>query len=81
MKENNEDISNLDLATISKKIIEKRISMGMSQAEFAKYMNVCQSMVSKWESGCYNFTIKSLREICYRLNLDLNLNIYNKENN
>ena len=81
MKENNEDIINLDLTSISKKIEEKRLSMDMSQAEFAKYMNVCQSMVSKWESGSYNFTIKSLREICHRLDLDLNLNIYNKENN
>ena len=78
----NEGNSNLDLSSfISKKIEEKRISMNMNQAEFAKYMNVCQSMVSKWESGTYNFTIKSLREVCQRLDLDLNLNINTKENN
>jgi transcriptional regulator with XRE-family HTH domain len=45
--------------------------MGMTQKEFADYMGVTQGMVSKWESREYNFTIKSLNEICQKLNLEL----------
>jgi transcriptional regulator with XRE-family HTH domain len=80
MEKNTTKIANLDLGIISKRIEEKRLSMDMNQAEFAKYMDVSQSMVSKWESGSYNFTIKTLREICHRLDLDLNLDINSKEN-
>ena len=34
-------------------------------------MGVTQGMVSKWESRDYNFTIRSLNEICEKLELDL----------
>jgi transcriptional regulator with XRE-family HTH domain len=47
----------------------------MTQAEFAKYMGVSQGMVSKWESREYNFTIKSLNEICQKLNMQMCLEI------
>lgn len=43
--------------------------------EFAEYMNVSQGMVSKWESREYNFTIRSLNEICEKLHLSLNLDM------
>lgn len=45
--------------------------MHMSQKEFATYMGVSQSMVSKWESREYNFTTKALNEICKKLNLPI----------
>ncbi len=34
-------------------------------------MGVTQGMVSKWESRDYNFTIRSLNEICEKLGLNL----------
>ena len=43
----------------------------MTQKEFAAFMGVTQGMVSKWESRDYNFTIRSLNEICEKLELDL----------
>ena len=43
------------------------------QIEFAEYMGVTQGMVSKWESREYNFTIKSLNEICEKLDLELSV--------
>lgn len=49
--------------------------MGMTQMEFAKFMGVTQGMVSKWESRDYNFTIRSLNEICQKLDLTLTVNI------
>ncbi len=49
--------------------------MNMTQKEFAEYMDVSQGMVSKWESREYNFTIRSLNEICEKLHLSLNLDM------
>lgn len=50
-------------AVVAAVILKKRISLGMNQKEFASYMGVSQGMISKWESGNYNFTIDSLCEI------------------
>ncbi len=61
----------IEMARISAKIEECRIDMNMTQTEFAHYMGVSQGMISKWESREYNFTIKSLNEICEKLNLEL----------
>lgn len=63
----------IELAKISAQIERCRLDMRMSQKEFAAYMGVSQGMVSKWESREYNFTIKSLNEICQKLNLKFNI--------
>lgn len=63
----------VELAKISAKIERSRLDLGMTQKEFADYMGVTQGMVSKWESREYNFTIKSLNEICQKLGLSLSL--------
>ena len=60
----------IELAQISAKIERRRIEMGMTQKEFADYMGVSQGMISKWESREYNFTIKSLNDICDRIGLE-----------
>lgn len=67
----NEVKTMVELAKISARIERCRIEMGMNQQEFAKYMGVTQGMVSKWESREYNFTIKTLNEICQKINLKL----------
>ncbi|MBK5247546.1 MAG: helix-turn-helix transcriptional regulator [Peptostreptococcaceae bacterium] len=59
------------LAKISGTIVKKRLDMNMNQKEFAVYMEVSQSMVSKWESENYNYSIESLAGICEKLNLKL----------
>lgn len=59
-----------ELAVISAKIEMKRNELGMNQKEFAKMMGVSQGMVSKWESGEYNFTIATLKDICSKLDLE-----------
>ncbi len=58
------------LAIIAAKIEMKRNEMGMNQKEFAKMMNVSQGMVSRWESGEYNFTVTTLKEICDKLDME-----------
>lgn len=65
----------IELARISAKIERCRLDLGMTQMEFAKFMGVTQGMVSKWESRDYNFTIRSLNEICQKLDLTLSVNI------
>ena len=65
----------VELAKISARIERCRLDMGMTQLEFAEYMGVSQGMVSKWESREYNFTIRSLNEICEKLNLEFSVNI------
>lgn len=65
----------IELAKISARIERCRIDMGMTQQEFADYMGVTQGMVSKWESREYNFTIRSLNEICQKINLQFSVSL------
>lgn len=63
----------VELAKISARIERCRLEMGMTQQEFAEYMGVTQGMVSKWESREYNFTIKTLNDICQKIDLELSV--------
>lgn len=65
----------VELAKISARIERCRMEMGMTQLEFAKYMGVSQGMVSKWESREYNFTIRTLNEICQKLDLEFSVEL------
>ncbi len=67
--------SAINLAKISARIERCRLDMGMTQQEFADYLGVTQGMVSKWEGREYNFTIKTLNEICEKVKLDLNISL------
>lgn len=57
------------LSEISFTIIKARAEKNMKQKEFASFMGVSQGMISKWESGDYNFTIKQMCDICEKLSL------------
>ena len=59
----------VELAKISAQIERYRVEKGMTQQQFADYMGVSQGMISKWESREYNFTIKTLNEICEKNDL------------
>ncbi len=63
------------LAEVSGSIVSRRMEMGMTQKEFSKYLGVSQSMVSKWESTDYNFTVKALADIAAKLDLDLTVRL------
>lgn len=54
-------------AIIGAEIYLIRTSKQMDQKEFAKFMGVSQGMVSRWESGTYNFSVATLAEICSKL--------------
>ena len=79
-KEKNE----IDLkGKISAAILNKRYELEMKQSEFAKYMGVSQSMISKWESGEYNFSCESIAQLD-KIGIELTVNdknlIKNSEN-
>ena len=56
------------LGKISASIVKRRM-------EFAGYLGVSQGMVSRWEGGDYNFSIKALSEIAEKLELELYINL------
>lgn len=66
-------------AEISSAITDERIKLGMTQKEFSDFMGVSQGMVSKWESGDYNFTISSISKIFDKLNMDFGFSIKKDE--
>lgn len=63
------------ISDISERITSERLKRSMTQKEFAAFMNVTQSMVSKWESAEYNFTIESLSKIFDKLGLDYHFSV------
>lgn len=67
------------LSVISAKIFTKRTQLGMDQKKFAKFIGVSQGMVSRWESGTYNFSISTLVGICEKLELSFEPQIFEKE--
>ena len=71
-----EQVNKLELIhEISMAIVRERKKLGMNQTEFAKFLGVTQGMVSKWESGEYNFTLENISNIFVKLNLDVNINV------
>lgn len=66
------------LGKISAAIVKKRIDLQMTQKNFANYLGVSQGMVSRWEGGDYNFTVKGIAEIAEKLDMELYINL--KEN-
>lgn len=58
---------------ISIKIYDYRIENGWSQKKLAEVLGVTQAMVSKLESGEYNYTIEQLWKVTRKLGLKLNI--------
>lgn len=61
------------MGLVSAAIIKYRAERDWNQKEMAEFMDVSQSMISKWESGMYNFTIFALTEICEKLEISLSV--------
>ena len=60
------------MSQISTAITKERMKLSMNQADFAKHIDATQSLVSRWEHGDYNFSIRKIAEIAASLNLDVN---------
>ena len=70
-------ISTKLMSQISSAIVKERLKLHMTQAEFAKHINVSQALVSRWERGNCNFSLKKVAEIASTLNLDVNISFCN----
>lgn len=51
------------MAQISNAITRERIKMRLTQKDFANHIGVTQALVSRWEHGDYNFSIKKLLKL------------------
>lgn len=67
------------VSQVTSAIIEERKRLGLDQKEFADKLGVSQSLVSEWENGNSNFTIKSLAEIADKLDICLDIKIGDRE--
>ena len=65
------------MAKISSRILRERLDRKLSQEEFARLLGVSQVMVSKWESGDYNFSIKKAVHIFNKLNVSFDIHFSN----
>ena len=69
------------LAKISATIFKARIDRGLTQKEFASLLGVSQSMISKWESEDYNFSVEALSNICDKLDWDMSVEMKPRSSN
>lgn len=61
------------MAQISTAITKERLKLHMNQKDFANHIHASQSLISRWEHGDYNFSIKKLSEVAASLNLDVDI--------
>lgn len=61
---------------ISSAITRERLRLRMNQSEFADYIHATQSLVSRWESGEYNFTLQKIAEIAAALDMDVSVRMH-----
>lgn len=63
------------LNKISIAVVEYRIAHDMSQSQLAEKLGVSQAMVSKYESGDYNFSLKTLIDLFDKLDIPLSFSL------
>ena len=57
------------------KLIEVRLTQGMTQADLAKKMGTKQSAISRFESGTYNPSLQFLLKVADALGVTLNVTV------
>ncbi len=67
------------LSDIAVELVKYRIDNQLDQKQLADLLGVSQPMISKYESGHYNFTIKTLFDIAYKIGLEVDVKIGTKE--
>ena len=69
------------LYDISIAIFDKRTELGMTQQQLADTLGVSKETIKKYESGDYNFDLRTLCKISDKLGIVPVLTFDNKENN
>lgn len=65
-------------AEVATLLSKERIKRQMTQSEFASFLGVQQSQVSKWEHGADNLSLKTISKLAAKLNLDMSINAINR---
>ena len=65
------------LGEISVRIVDYRKEHALSQAQLADLLGITQAMVSRYESGDYNFSVRTLNDLCEKLGLSLEIRMRN----
>ena len=74
------DIIEADMmVAISERLTKKRVEMGLSQKEFAKMLGISQGMLSRYEKGANNFSVKTLAKVFGELGIHISLDFSEKE--
>ena len=63
------------LDEVSIALVDYRIAHNLSQKQLADVLGISQAMVSKYESGDYNISLKALIELFAKLSIPLNISI------
>ena len=74
------DFTAIDYNTdISSALAVYRVLNHLTQKQMAEKIGVTQSMISKYESGLYNFTIKNIANIAKKLDMDFKVSLSPKK--
>lgn len=68
------------LGRIAIEIVNYRVKHGLSQTALAKTLGVTQAMVSKYESGDYNISLKAAIDLLTKLGISFNFSIGEDKN-
>lgn len=63
------------LNDISIALVDYRTRHNLNQTQLSEQLGVAQSMISKYESGDYNFSIRALNELCGKLGFSLDIRV------
>ena len=63
------------LGSISIELVNYRAQHNMTQKDLASFLGVSQAMISKYESGDYNFSLRSLIDLFSKLSIPFNFSI------
>lgn len=63
------------LGDISVALVNYRSKHNLNQKQLSERLGVAQSMVSKYESGDYNISIKALNDLCGKLGFSLEIKL------
>ena len=66
-------IKNKIISEVSTQLMSRRLDLDMTQEQFAKHINISQSLLSKYENGTENLTAKSIGDILGKLRLSVEL--------
>lgn len=67
------------LSDFSIALVNYRSRRGLTQTDLANKLGVTQALISRYENGTSNISLKQINEICYKLGIDLKVEFWEKD--